>query len=856
MSTSQVSDRQSSGAGSCAPINRRRNLRHVASGRRYQPLVIVAAAVCGGMIADRSGWPWVPGSFELWWVAAAIGLVAWLLLWRREWPSAAIATLLVAVAAAGAAWHHAHWYLYEVDEIGRVASGETQPCCLEIVASSAGQVTPPPRFDPLRTIPAKTETRFTAQVVGLRDGFVWKAASGQMRVWLNGAMSDVKVGERMQVFGLLSAPLPPANPGEFDFAKHARGDRELSVVRIEFPECIRRIQPASPWSVTYWIDELRQTGNRMLDRYVSRDHLPLASALLLGQRTEIDRETNDAFLRTGTIHVLSISGLHVAILAGVLFKAFRTGWMSRRTALVGVGMVTGLYMLLTGAEPPVVRATLLVWVVCGSLWLGRTGVSMNSLAMAALVVLAINPADLFRTGVLLSFLSVSVLMWVVPILLPPRDVDPLDRLIFSTRPWPERLAIRAERNLKAGFAMGMILWLLIAPITMARFHLLSPAALILNLVIAPLVTIVMGAGFGLLTVGWLAPPLGAFLGGICNGCLFLLELVVESIAHWPGSYLWTAGPSDVWLVGLYAAAAIPLIVAPAAVPTRWRWATVCAWCGLAAIASLPGTRTEGELRCTFVSVGHGCAVVLELPDGKTLLYDAGRLGSPLAAERSVSGYLWSRHINHLDAVVVSHADADHYNALPALLDKFTAGAIYVGPRMFEDQTAALELLRQSFQGSGAQLGELYAGDQLRVDQHTSVEVLHPPASGVAGSDNANSIILLVEYCGKRVLLTGDLESPGLESLMNEPRLDCDVVLAPHHGSGRSDPPGFAAWSQPEFVVISCGSGDDSTSVREAYEARSAVVLNTAECGAVTAVIHEDGLEVETFHAADVLGRRD
>jgi competence protein ComEC len=545
----------------------------------------------------------------------------------------------------------------------------------------------------------------------------------------------------------------------------------------------------------------------------------------------------------------------VAILAWALFKAFHTGWMSRRRALLAVAAVTGVYMAVTGAEPPVVRATILVWVVCGALWIGRSGIGLNSLALAALVIIALNPADLFRTGVLLSFLSVGVLVWVVPKVLPLQEVEPLDRLIAATRPMAQRVATRFGHNMLRAFLVGAVMWLLIAPITMARFHLLSPAGLVLNLLLAPLVAILMGAGFGILLFGWLVPPIAAAFGWVCNACLTILDATVHSAAHWPGSYFWTPGPSDGWIVVLYIAALVTLIIPRTTLPTRWRLAIASGWCGVAMFVSLPLPRSSGELRCTFVSVGHGCAVVLELPDGKTLLYDAGRLGSPTSAEQSISNYLWTRKITHFDAVIVSHADADHYNALPGLLKKVSAGAIYVGPRMFEDDTPALRVLQHSFKRSGAKLGELFAGDRLKVDEAVKLEVLHPPAVGVAGSDNANSIVLLVEFGGKRILLTGDLESPGLESLMNEPRLNTDLVLAPHHGSSRSDPPGFAGWSLPEYVVVSCGRGDDSTLVQEAYEARSAVVMNTSVCGAVTAVISEGRLAVCPYRPQPRLNRQ-
>ncbi len=154
----------------------------------------------------------------------------------------------------------------------------------------------------------------------------------------------------------------------------------------------------------------------------------------------------------------------------------------------------------------------------------------------------------------------------------------------------------------------------------------------------------------------------------------------------------------------------------------------------------------------------------------------------------MAGYLWSRGITHLDAIVISHADADHYNAVPALLDQFSVGSVYVSPVMFEGRSAALDALHDALDQSGVPLEEVWSGDRLRNSGDVLIEVLHPPRQGVLGSDNANSIVLNVEYAGRRLLLTGDLETPGLEDVVAEAPLDCDVLLAPHHGSAASDPP--------------------------------------------------------------------
>jgi competence protein ComEC len=120
-----------------------------------------------------------------------------------------------------------------------------------------------------------------------------------------------------------------------------------------------------------------------------------------------------------------------------------------------------------------------------------------------------------------------------------------------------------------------------------------------------------------------------------------------------------------------------------------------------------------------------------------------------------------------------------------------------------------------------------------------------------GSDNANSLVLAIEHAGRRILLTGDLETPGLDDVIAESALDCDVILAPHHGSSRSNPPGFAAWSTPDWVVISGSHSDKQGEAESAYRASGAQVLDTADVGAVRVTIADDELTVTTLHVGQV-----
>ena len=271
------------------------------------------------------------------------------------------------------------------------------------------------------------------------------------------------------------------------------------------------------------------------------------------------------------------------------------------------------------------------------------------------------------------------------------------------------------------------------------------------------------------------------------------------------------------------------------------------WVGIGFGVSCWNRHTQQDkLDCTFVNVGHGTSVLLELPGGETILYDAGTLSSPIRATRSISSYLWSQGISHLDAIILSHADIDHYNAVPELLKRFDVGILYCSPLMFKKVDPALELLRRSIYMTGIPIGQLAAGNKLQVGTGVTIQVLHPPATGVIGSDNANSIVLQVSYRGRNILLPGDLEAAGLDAVIAETPRRFDLVMAPHHGSLNSDPEAFAKWSRPGLVVISSGHGHDICQATKIYQQNGARVLNTADSGAIRVTVTKKNWEIHPW----------
>jgi competence protein ComEC len=403
-------------------------------------------------------------------------------------------------------------------------------------------------------------------------------------------------------------------------------------------------------------------------------------------------------------------------------------------------------------------------------------------------------------------------------------------------------ALRLVRDL---IFVSATVWALTLPLVIARFHLLSPVALVLNPLLWIPMAIALAAGFGVLAFGWLIPPLARLCGTVSSEMLRVLDSSIATARELPMSHFWLPGPANWWLAGFYGGLAVLAAFPAIRPPRRWCLALLGTWTAIGFAVPLVENR-RADLQCTFLSVGHGAAVVVQLPSGQTMLFDAGQFSLPEFGARTVASCLWSHGRTHIDAVVLSHSDADHYNALPGLLERFSVGVVYVSPVMFQEDNSALDALRREIRQAGVPIKELFAGDRLRCGPECLIEVLHPPERGLLGSDNANCVVLAMEYQGQRFLLPADLEHPGLDDLLADEPWDCEVLMAPHHGSQHSDPPGLADWCQPEWVVISGGHPTDAEVTTRTYRERGARVFHTAKTGAVLAAIHSGKLQVRQF----------
>jgi competence protein ComEC len=812
------------------------------TGPRYQPLVIVAAAVCAGIGLDRFTAP--PVAF--WWLAAVTAWFAWLILWRRGQTCLASAAILLSALACGAAWHHSRWCLFADNDLGFCAQADEQPVCIEAVALTGLRHRASPPYSPLRIAPAGDSATMDVNVVGARDGSEWRSASGHARLTIHGDPPKVHAGDRLMVFCRLVSPLVAHNPGEFDRALFARGDRRRAILEAMHSDGVSVSQPGGFFCPRRWLENIRTAGLDVLGQSLDPKRAALASAVLLGAREEIDETEMALFVQTSAVHVVVIAGLHIGIFAGLLFLLMRLVMVPRRVSAVLVAGAIVFYTLLIDAHPPAVRAMVLVLAICAGELLNRRRPAMNALGAAAVVVLVINPVELFRTGAQLSFLYVAGFSWFSSRWFGRKNIDPLSRLVEASYSWPVRILRTTGRLFWQMTLLTGLLWLVTLPLVSSRFHILSPVGVLLNpLLWMPLVAS-LWSGFGVLAIGSIWRPLALPLAWFCNASLGLLQWLVETAHRLPASHFWVPGPSTWWLIGFYAAIGLGIAFPRLRPRPRWCAALVAVW--IAAGLCTPLFRNRpAQLNCTFLSVDHGLATMIELPSREVMLYDAGRMASPEAGTEAIAGALWSRGLMHIDAVVLSHADSDHYNALPGLLERFSVGVVYVSPVMFEKEGAGLTALKESIEQAGVQVRELHAGDRLHGGDGCDLTVLHPPPRGILGTSNANSIVLTLEYQDRRILLTGDLEPPGLTDVVAEEPMPCDVLQAPHHGSRQSDPPKMAAWSTPHWLVISSGRKlVNPSSTIAVYRAVGAKPLQTCRSGAIRVHVDRAGIQIAPF----------
>lgn len=723
----------------------------------------------------------------------------------------------------------------ESDCLTSIAGRQSDPIALRGVIQQAAVWSPNPYHRESDPNSDPWSTRWRVHWEQLRDVDNWIDVSAVSTLTTKGRIHQFLPGDKIEVFGSIEAIAQPSNPGMPNFAELAKSKGMFVTINTDDSSQIHKLETTFKFPLQRMRGFAVRAIDQALHRHIIWGQAELAAALVFGQREQVDWESQQQLMATGTLHMLAISGMHVEIIAVTLLILSQLLALRRGTVATLVIGVCVAYSGLAGSNPPVLRALILIVAVTAARYWGMNPRLFNLLALSAVVLSLQSTSNLTNVGVQLSFLAVATIGVF------NRDGkterrNALQSLLEESLPMWRRCLLVVGRYAASGLRISFWVGLFTTPLIWHHFHVVSLVSIPLNVVLSiPLmIGLLCGLATGLVAwIPWVGGVIGSVLGAISGSCLAVIQGCVELAYQVPLGHLWLPSPPLWWSSVFYGLIAVWLAFAR----NRYRaglgtalviWLAV----GIALFASGPRgflgnpdsrdmhsvNSTEAqlrELRCTFIDVGHGTSAIIELPDGRVWLYDAGHMGVPDRSHEVIANALWSLPTARIDTLILSHADSDHYNATTGLLRRFRLGRVVSTARFWDSQAREVKQVRESLFLAGISREIWNASTELPQASTTETSagsppgnlpvlfsVLHPKPLFRGETDNADSLCLQLEYAGSRLLLPGDIEGSGMLALCEQPPRDCAVMMAPHHGSLAFDAAPLLEWCRPKTVIIS------------------------------------------------------
>ncbi|HYD49627.1 MAG TPA: DNA internalization-related competence protein ComEC/Rec2 [Terriglobales bacterium] len=690
------------------------------------------------------------------------------------------------------------------------------------------------------------QTRMIVAVERRYHAGAWQEATGLLSLSIQGAEQRWGAGDRVQGALTLRRPRNFGNPAELDYEAHLARQGIYATGFAYDDRALQREPAVASWSsaMSRW---------RRATRTAYRQALPLADAqlleaLVLGSQRELPIETQDAFRRTGTSHILAISGLNVGLVAAAAYVALR--WLLARSQqillLANVQKLATLLSLLpvilyagiAGTNVATVRALAMAAVLLGAILVERRQRSAVSLAAAAALVLLLWPGSGRDPSFQLSFVAVAGLMLGMGRFGPWWRERARQRMLHL-RGWRGSV----ENVVAVYLAVSVSAMAATVPLVAYHFNQLSLIAPLANAVVVPLLgSVAVGLGLLAAVASLLWEPLAWLFAWLSWPALWIGRNAVMLFAAAPLAAVRVPSLTVLELAVVYGGLIAALL--------RLRHLRHAAWASLLVI----GLADAGwwcreryfsrDLAVTFLSVGQGDCAVVELPGGEVMVVDGGGLSSRSfdVGERIVAPFLWSRKIVGVDYLVLSHPQWDHYSGLGYLAEQFAPRQLWWNGKRSEAKSFVTLLER--LERGGAELVTMKRGLTRSLDS-VAVRVLAPER--IAGvSPNDSSLVLSLAFGGEEILFTGDIERDAEGELVRNygEQLRAAVLKVPHHGSATSSGAEFLERVQPRYAVMSLGFanrfGFPNPAVLRRYRAIGTETFRTDVDGAVAVRISPEG----------------
>ncbi len=620
------------------------------------------------------------------------------------------------------------------------------------------------------------------------DSISWEA-SYRLRAILNpdemSYPNTVKTGNQIAFTARVYPLAEKRNPAQFDYKKY------LASIGIYSQAGVTSIIHAAPnrnklfsWTL------LRQKVLEAIDRNFSKETASLGKALLIGYKNELSPEDKKAFSRSGLSHIMAVSGLHVGFILAPFWLCIPLFWTLRYGKEIGLLILIGglfCYAGLTGFSASVTRASLVGGFLAYGKLFHKVRDSKNLTAVAALIILLVNPSDLFAIGFQLSFSAVFIILLTAPVI----SVYLPYYIRYRWYGQPVMVVI-------ISFIVQLGLFPLLA-YYFGEFSIVGPLA---NAFVVPFLGLIVPAALLLLGLSTLFPVTAHMLNTPIIYFLRILNQFVEQVANWPWSWIQVHIESllffGIWTTAIFFIASLPI--------PKMRWKILGVLLALLCLNQSTGLIEKSQsptLQLTVLDVGQGDATHVRTPSGKHLLIDTGRWQPNYnSAKYVILPYLQDRGIKKLDAVFLSHPHADHIGGIVELIDTIPIDTIYNSGTPYDSR------LYQFYHQKAAQqqipVVPLTTGDQIPIDPAIRLFVYGPSPTTTTSNVNNRSLILELIYGETEFLFTGDAETPQEKQLLlNFPTLiNTDFLKVGHHGSKTSSITSFLNKTTAEIGVVS------------------------------------------------------
>lgn len=649
-----------------------------------------------------------------------------------------------------------------------------------------------------------TVTQNPERTASGRYKFLARSASGTVLAY---SKQPVAYGDVLSITATQLAISPPTNPGQFDYPTYLKTNRIKHVLSIRsFKKIGEKKNPVKV--VSYWIKKHILALHR---RTLEQPYADLFTGLIFGEdQTDLPDEMSDAFQRTGLTHLLVVSGSQVALISGILYNLLLLFGIREISKVLIIGLVNIIFYFVTGGGSAILRAMIMMMLVLSIKLLQRKVTPLHVLSLTCVVMLSLNPLNLFNVGAQLSFLATAALIFGAPVV-----------QSWCPEPWPAWIRTTIGITIAPFVFTAPLLWLL--------FNQISWISLLTNLVVGFAIEWLVIIGFFSTLVGLAIYPIALIVNNFCWLVMVAMHKFVMMASQWPGAVT-SASPPPVWIIGVCYLAIALVCARHRKIQPRWVIGMItCLLTGLIVTNIL----LPRPLVVTMLDVGQGDCIVIQTPSKQTILIDAGPLQRNFltkkvvqdAGRQVVGPALRYFGISTIDLAVLTHPDLDHNGGYAFLERQFHFKEMIKSPKSFSSETLTLR-------------------------DGVTLQLFYPDP--MASSKNDGSIAMRLSYKEVSFLFTGDLEMAGEQYLVAQhgDKLKSTVYKLGHHGSKTSSTPVLLDHAQSQVGLVSSGRrnryGHPHKSVISTCENRDMQMFRTDHHGAVTLSSDGQDLNIHTF----------